>query len=338
LILYISPASRPLTGHEPHELIGRAGIELIHPEDRAMVSEAYRDLFEHTGAITSPPYRMLRKDGTIVWIESTVRAVRDPVTGEAIELQASARDISARMRADLALERTNAELERSNAELERFAYDASHDLGQPLRVIENLMKRLTEEQGQGLGPAGRRLVASALEGVGRMQTLIQDLLEYAKVSSEPLARNTVDCSEIVDQILEVFAEAIAEKNGLISAGRLPSVTAHQAQIRQLFQNLLSNAIKFTRDAEPPRVAIDAERQDGEWKFSVVDNGIGIEERDAERIFEMFRRLHAPDAYAGNGMGLSICKRIVERHGGRIWAGPAGGGGSALFFTLPDVKV
>jgi light-regulated signal transduction histidine kinase (bacteriophytochrome) len=319
------------------------GNEFVHPDDLPRVLDAYEHLLDRPDPVTSPPYRVRRKDGTFVWIETTVRAVRDPATGEAIELQAAARDISARMRADQALgraneelARSNAELERSNAELERFAYDASHDLGQPLRVMDQLMERLTREHGDEMGPDELQICAAVLDGIERMQVLMADLLEYSRVSSEPLARRSVDCSEIVEEARELLTETIAEKHGSVTAGPLPSVEAHPAQLRQLFQNLISNALKFAREGDSLRVTINAERHDGGWRFAVVDNGIGINPSDSQRIFEMFRRLHAPDAYAGTGMGLSICKRIVERHGGRIWVEPAPGGGSAFFFTIPDL--
>ncbi len=358
VLRYVSPASRMLTGYEPNELIGRSGYEFIHPDDLNQVVNAHIALLDTPRTIITPPYRTRRKDGSYVWIESTVRPIRDPETGDIVEIQAAARDITQRQRVELALEqaytelehanerlehtnqqlgRANAELGRSNVELEQFAYDASHDLGEPLRMMAQLAGELAGQYGSTFDERGEQLCTSIIDGVDRMQTLISDLLEYSRVSSDPLHIEPVDCGKVLEETLELLSETIEDKQVTVIAEPLPRVMAHRSQLGQLFQNLLSNALKFAREGAPLEVYVSAGREDAAWRFSVRDNGIGIDSHNADRVFEMFRRLHARDAYAGTGMGLSICKRIVERHGGRIWVESAPGGGSVFRFTIPDAS-
>jgi PAS domain S-box-containing protein len=342
VIRYVSPASTAMTGWRPEELIGRSGYEFIHPDDLRRVVQAHAGLLDRRRSITAPPYRVSRKDGGWVWVETTVRPIRDPESGEVVEVQASARDITRRRvteealeRAYAELERTNVELERSNVELEQFAYDASHDLGEPLRVMTQLALRLCQEHAGSMDEEAQRLAASIVDGLDRMQTLIADLLEYSRVSREPPLHQDVDCGVLLAETLELLEETIAEKEARIEVGALPVVRAHPTQLGQMFQNLLSNALKFSRDDSALTVEMSAERGLGAWRFTVADNGIGIDPKHSERVFEMFRRLNPRDAYAGTGMGLSICKRIVERHGGRIWVEHRPEGGSAFCFTIPD---
>jgi PAS domain S-box-containing protein len=342
VLQYMSPACRTLVGFEPEDLIGHSGYEFIHPDDIGVVAEAHASLLDDDGPSTSPPYRIRRKDGTYVWIESTVRAIRDPDSDEIVEFQSSARDITVRRQAEEALEHAHTELkrraaalERSNVELEQFAYDASHDLGEPLRILAQLTARLCAQWGDTFDEGGRRMMRSIVDGVDRMQTLVADLLEYSRASREPLELEPLDCSEVVRQTLELLEESISEKAASVSCGELPTVRAHLTQLGQVFQNLISNALKFTKSGDPPRVHVSAEREAEAWRFLIRDNGIGIDPGHSMRVFEMFRRLHPDHTYAGTGMGLSICKRIVENHGGRIWAAPAEGVGTVFHFTIPD---
>ena len=265
----------------------------------------------------------LEADGAPSRMRGTVQDVTE---------QAQARAKLSEMHAEL--KRRSDELERSNLELEQFAYDASHDLGEPLRIMSRLARTMAEKYGDQLDSQGTQLLTSLVDGAERMQMLISDLLEYSRVSREPLERAKVDCRAAFEEAVELLSESIAEKNGVVTRGELPVLEAHPAQFRQLLQNLLSNALKFSVDSDL-RVHIDATREDVGWLFSVSDNGIGIDPGNAKRVFELFRRLHPGDAYAGTGMGLSICKRIVERHGGRIWVEPAEQRGSIFRFTIPD---
>lgn len=231
------------------------------------------------------------------------------------------------------LERRAEELERSNLELEQFAYDASHDLTEPLSIMSQLGSRLGNKYGHRLDAEAQQIITSIVDGAERMQMLINDLLEYSRASRDPLDRQPVDCAAVLEETRELLADSIAEKEATVTFELLPTIRAQPTQMVQVFQNLLSNALKFADGL--PRVHFAARRDGAEWHFTVRDNGIGIDPLHAARVFEMFRRLNPRDTYAGTGLGLSICKRIVERHGGAIWVEPGGAGGSVFHFTIPD---
>jgi chemotaxis family two-component system sensor kinase Cph1 len=239
----------------------------------------------------------------------------------------------------LELERANAELaaakgqlERSNEELQRFATVASHDLRDPLRVVSGFAELLGRRYGDQLEGEGARFLEAISSGVARMDELIADLLDYARAGRADAPREQVDCNAVVADALAVLDVAIREHGAEIQADPLPTVGGYPGPLRQVFQNLIANAIKFAGD-EPPRVSIWAARVPGAWRFTIRDNGIGVDRADADRIFGMFTRLHATERYPGTGVGLAVCQRIVEVHGGRIWVEPAPGGGSQFMFTL-----
>ena len=470
-IRYVSPACRNEGGWEPEELVGLSAYDLIHPDDAAKLAELHANQLEDPKPHTTPPYRALRKDGTYGWLQSTVRPVVDPDSGEIVEFHSASRDITdwlvthrrlgcsermlahaqrlsrigswerdfrteevtwsdelyeifglerghyeptyerflervherdrdrvrrliedtytkggtavfecgivrpdgevrviecrreailedgeivlsrgtvqdvtERKRAAESLQRLHkelesktAELERSNLELEQFAYDASHDLAEPLRLMSRIARTFAEEYGEQLNGRGKQFVTSILDGTERMRLLITDLLEYSRVSREPMERSSVNCQTALNEATELLAESIEEKSAVVTSDQMPTIEAHPAEFRQLLQNLLSNALKFADDS-PLRIHVGAARNGTRWQFSVSDNGIGIEPEHAKRVFELFRRVHPGDVYSGTGMGLSICKRIVERHGGRIWVESAKGQGSVFRFTIPDCEV
>jgi len=226
-------------------------------------------------------------------------------------------------------------LERSNAELEQFAYVASHDLQEPLRMVASYTELLARRYEGRLDADAERFIAYAVDGAKRMQQLVNDLLAFARVQSNGGAFEICACEDIVAGVVADLARPLEESQGEVTCAPLPTVMADRVQLGQLFQNLISNSLKF-RSAEPPRVHITARRSGADWRFSVRDNGIGFEPQYAERIFRMFQRLHARGTYSGTGIGLAIAKRIVERHGGRIWAESSAGGGSTVFFTVPAI--
>jgi light-regulated signal transduction histidine kinase (bacteriophytochrome) len=234
------------------------------------------------------------------------------------------------------LERHADELERANAELKAFAYAMSHDLSEPLRTISGFVQLLADRYRGQLDSDADEFIAFVVEGAGRMQRLIDDLLAYSRVGSAPLDLQAVDCNRVLARVGRDLGASIAEAGASVEVGELPTVTADPKQLERLFANLVSNAVKF-RGPEPPRVRVSALKNGRSWRFSVIDNGIGIEARHGERVFDVFQRLQAPGEYDGTGIGLSICKRIVERHGGRIWVERPEGGGSAFLFTVPDVE-
>jgi signal transduction histidine kinase len=226
------------------------------------------------------------------------------------------------------------ELARSNGELEQFAYVASHDLQEPLRAVAGCVQLLQQRyQGQ-LDSRADVLIAHAVDGAVRMQTLINDLLAFSRVDSRGQRFELVDCAAVLRDVLANLDVAIKESGAVVTHGALPTVMADRLQLVQVFQNLLSNAIKF-RGEQSPDISVGAENSAGAWKFAVRDNGIGIELPYRERIFVIFQRLHTRREYPGTGIGLAICKKVVESHGGHIWVESELGKGSTFFFTIPD---
>lgn len=234
------------------------------------------------------------------------------------------------------LEHSVKELARSNAELQQFAYVASHDLQEPLRMVSSYTQLLAKRYRGRLDADADDFIGFAVDGAARMQKLIQDLLAYSRVGTRNLERQAVSMDSVLEYATDMLQLVIKGTDAAVTHESLPSIKVDERQMTQLFQNLISNAIKF-RGQEPPRIHVSATRLDGEWLFSVHDNGIGIEPQYADRIFVIFQRLHNRDDYPGTGIGLAICKKIVERHGGRIWMESEPGKGSTFFFTVPDGK-
>ena len=242
-------------------------------------------------------------------------------------------DISERKAIERALQLHSKELERSNADLEQFAYVASHDLQEPLRVITNFTQLLAKRYKGKLDSDADEFVAFIVDGATRMHRLINDLLGYARLGSRGAEFAAVDCEEILADAVSNLGSAIEESGAKLTHDPLPTVMADKDQLSRLFQNLLGNAIKF-HAVDPPVVHVSARRNENEWLFSVQDNGIGIDPEFFERIFLIFQRLHGRNEYSGTGIGLAICRKIVERHGGKIWIKSQAGKGSTFYFTMP----
>jgi signal transduction histidine kinase len=238
-----------------------------------------------------------------------------------------------RRQAEQDLAKKVGELARSNADLEQFAYVASHDLQEPLRMVTAYTQLLGERYRGKLDADADKFIGYASEGAMRMQVLIQDLLAFSRVGRAESSDATIDCNGVVQEVLQVLSAAIEESGAAISYSQLPQLQGDRTQFGQLFQNLIGNAIKF-RGREPPRISVQAENKEEQWWFEVSDNGIGIAPENAEKVFEVFHRLNARTEYPGNGIGLAICKKIVERCGGRIWVESQNGSGSSFKFTLP----
>lgn len=231
-------------------------------------------------------------------------------------------------------EETQAALERSNKELEQLAYVASHDMQEPLRMVASYLQLVAKRYQGRLDAEADEFIGYAVDGAKRMQTLINDLLAYSRLGTKARPFEPTDCDALMATVRRNLQVAIEESGAHIECGPLPLVEGDPTQLLQLFQNLVGNAIKFRRKGEPVRVQVQARRGDEHWHFSVQDDGIGIAPEYFERIFVLFQRLHGHGAYPGTGIGLALCKRIVERHGGHIGVESSPGHGSTFWFTLP----
>ena len=305
------------------DVVPTAVFERLAPEYHAALAGETRsfDLDAHDGSAT-------------YWVQ--IAPLRDEL-GHIIGGMAIARDISARREAERSLEERAGELERSNAELEQFAYVASHDLSEPLRMVSSYLQLLRRRYHGKLDADADQFIDYAVDGAGRMRNLIDDLLTYSRAGrgDQPLAG--VDSRALVERVVDALRHGDDARAAEIAIGDLPAVHGDEQQLGQLFQNLIGNAIKFVPEDRMPRVEVSAERDGARWRFSVADNGIGMEPAHADRIFRMFQRLHSRDDYPGTGIGLAIAKKVVERHGGTIWVESRPEGGSRFSFTLPAAR-
>lgn len=242
------------------------------------------------------------------------------------------REIATTRAAGEAIQRQAEELAKSNAELEQFAYVASHDLQEPLRAVSGCVQILQKRYGDKLDSGADELIGHTVDGAARMQKLINDLLAYSRITTRGKELLPISAAEAVKHALRNLEVSMRERNAEVIVEALPRVRADETQLALLFQNLIGNGLKFTK--VPPKIKITARRDGGEWMFGVADNGIGIAPEYFERIFGVFQRLHTRDEYPGTGIGLSICRKIVERHGGRMWLESQPGAGTTFYFTLP----
>ena len=275
----------------------------------------------------STPLRRLRASADRI---ATGQMVEPGFTDRRDEIGSLSRAMTTMVRS---LTKQSDELKRSNADLEQFAYVASHDLQEPLRMVSGFTGLLKRRYSGKLDADADEYIDFAVGGANRMQSLINDLLSFSRVGREELAAKPVNTQIALDQALANLQSAIEDRSALVSSSQLPTVWADHGMLVRLFQNLISNALKFCKAARPI-VRIQAEARGGDWVFSVADNGIGIEPQYRDRIFLIFQRLHKQSEYPGTGIGLAVCKRIVERNGGRIWLESEPGKGTTFFFTLP----
>ena len=306
--------------------------DLVHPDDITWV-EAESQAALARGEPFDLEHRIVRPSGEIRWLQTIARGITDE-QGEVVRVLGVNMDITARKTAELALARSAEEMERSNEELQRFAYVASHDLQEPLRSIVSFSQLLERRYKGKLDTDADEFITFIVEGGARMQQLIMDLLQLSRVETKAKPLVPTDAGEVVADALRLLETPIREAGATITVGDMPVVMADAAQLAQVFTNLVSNALKYRRPDVPPEVRISAERAGKFWRFSVADNGIGIEAEYFDRIFVIFQRLHTREEYAGTGIGLAVVRKIVERHGGRVGVESTLGQGSTFFFTLP----
>jgi PAS domain S-box-containing protein len=314
-------------GWPREELAVKPYLEIVHPDDRAE-TEAQIARLAQGETIAEYVCRILCMDGSIRWM-----AWSGGPGDEAFYIVG--RDVSERLVMEHELAQRAERLSNTNAELQDFAYTASHDLSEPLRMVASFLGLLERRAGEALDEKSLEYLRQASEGAQRMRNLIDDLLLYSRVANEEPCREQVDLRALVDRVLAVLGPAIEQEGASIVVGDLPTLVAEPTQLAQLLQNLIGNAVKFHPPGRPPTVRVTARRTIGGCVVTVADDGIGIPDSDQERIFAMFTRLHGRDEYAGTGIGLAICRRIAERHGGRIYVESDAGSGSAFHTLLPD---
>ncbi|RZN33931.1 MAG: PAS domain S-box protein [Methanosarcinales archaeon] len=330
-ILDINNTACDMYGY-PREELRRQGVQTISMGEAPYDQEDATRWMKKAAAEEPQVFewRAKHKSGHLFWVEVSIRSA---VVGGHNRLLVVAREISERKAAEKELQERATALERSNKELEQFAYVASHDLQEPLRMVSSYMQLLSRRYKGKLDSDADDFIGFAVDGVKRMQTLIHDLLVYSRVGTHCKPFEPTKCEDVLEQALSNLKVTISDSGAVVTHDALPTVAADDTQLVQLFQNLISNAIKF-HDGAAPRVHIAAEQKDGNWLFSVADNGIGIDPKFFKRIFVIFQRLHGIDEYSGTGIGLSVCKKIVERHDGRMWVESEQGKGTTFYFTIP----
>lgn len=330
-ILQVNLAGARLLGSKRAHLIGEHFNAYVALKDRTVFNALLARLLS-TNYAASCEIALDADELLYLCIEGT----RAPEAGGNAEVRIVASDVSARVRAEQGLQSTLTELKRSNIELQRFATAACHDLHEPLRMVWAYLDLVKERYADCLDDDGREFVDFAREGAHRLQKMLDDLLDYSRATLAGPALCASDSSAALGTALSDLALLIRESGAQVTGPDLPMVRANTVLISRVFRNLITNSIRFCRE-KPPRIHVSARPKADQWVFAVEDNGIGMKEGDLDRIFGLFKRLHAHDEYPGTGVGLSLCKRIIERHGGSIWVESEEGKGSTFFFTLPATK-
>ncbi|MDZ7843464.1 MAG: ATP-binding protein [Anaerolineales bacterium] len=307
-------------------------VELFEGGEQQLIEERIRETFERGSSTVIANFKSKSGKKT----PFLLTGVRAEIEGRLL-LIGTGVDISNRVAAEKAFEQKARELARSNQDLEQFAYVASHDLQEPLRMVASYLQLLERRYGNTLEGDAREFMAYAVDGATRMKHLINDLLAYSRVGIRGGSYSRIDLNQVLGKVHSNLVELIEETNAVITHGELPVVPADETQITQLFQNLISNAIKFRKEGVSPVIQIFSRLRNGGWEIAVQDNGIGFDPKYTDRVFVLFQRLHNQEEYEGTGIGLAISKRIVERHGGKIWVDSEVGRGTTFTFTLPEKR-
>jgi PAS domain S-box-containing protein len=333
-IVLVNRETERLFGYARAELLGQSIETLVPGRFRSNHPQYRADFLSHPSTRLMGAGRDLhglRKNGTEIPVEIGLTPIE---TDAGLFVLSIIVDISERKMAEEALRKSAEELKRSNAELEQFAYVASHDLQEPLRMVIGFLQLLEQRYKEQLDEKAKTYIEHAVSGASRMLQLINDLLEYSRVQHKGVRLEIVDLNKCLDSATANLQSRLQESGAIVKREDLPRVHGDRTQLTQLFQNLLGNAIKFQRKEIPPEIKINCRRSGGQWSFSMSDNGIGIGAEYRDKIFLIFQRLHSQKEYPGTGIGLAICKKIVEQHGGQIWVESPPGTGSVFCFTLP----
>jgi len=333
-ILSWNPAAEKLYGFSEKDAVGR-NISIVVPDFKLKELEHLLGKVSKGERIESFETKRMRRDKSILDVSLTLSPIREE-SGLVTRVSAISRDITFKKQVEEELRRYAEELALSNEELYVFSYAASHDLQEPLRSIQNFLETLNKKYKKRLGPEMEEQIIAADDGVTRMHRLITDFLMYSRVGTERAAKEEIDCNLALKDALANLDAAIKESNAAIKQYTLPRVFGNFVQVTQVFQNLIANAIKYQGENKP-NIEVSAEKKDGMWLFAVKDNGIGIEQWFSERIFIVFQKLHDHRKYPGSGIGLALCKRVVEKHGGKIWFESEVGKGTTFLFTLPIIE-
>jgi len=330
LVTYANAKLTDMLGYSLEEGIGKSIWDFISEESKDIIKLNLEKMLQDIN--NSYELKLTKKDGSFLWASTNIKVLFDE-DGKLLGSLSMLTDITERKKAEQNLKLKLEELSRSNEELEQFAYITSHDLKEPLRMITSYLQLLQRRYQGNLDDKADKYINFAVDGASRMQNMINDILEYSRLARPNTEPKTVDCEFILNRVLSSLKLIINGNKASVSHDPLPEVVADSIQLDQVFQNLILNGIKF-RSEEAPKIHISAEKKANEWVFSVQDNGIGIDPQYSKRIFEIFKRLHTREQYSGTGIGLAVCKKIVEGHGGQIWVESELCKGSTFYFTLP----
>jgi PAS domain S-box-containing protein len=325
-----------ILGYSEVELQTKKWQELTHPDDIQESKDIIQALLKGDKINARYEKRYLHKDGSIIWTDVSTTLHRDQ-NDNPLFFITTINDTTSRKKTEEQLKSTMQNLERSNQELEQFAYVASHDLQEPLRMVSSYTQLLERRYKDKLDQDANEFIQYAVDGATRMQKLINDLLDYSRVTSRGKEFTIVDTSQVLGQTISNLQESIIENTALITNDDLPKVKADESQILRVFQNLIQNALKFKNKSELPKIHISCKKNNDFYEFSIRDNGIGMDMQYHDRVFTIFQRLHTKEEYPGTGIGLSICKRIIERNGGKIWFESKVNEGTTFYFTLSSLS-
>lgn len=343
--LYFGDGFEELFGHHVQNNTGdfSTWYDHIHPEDKErIILSRLNKIIQHAESTWKDEYRYIRADGTIAYISDRGILLRNSIG--TYRMIGAMQDVTELKENEIAigilnksLEKRAEELAASNEELERFAYVASHDLQEPLRMVSSFLQLLQKKYESQLDETGQKYISYAVDGADRMKTLILDLLEYSRISSDKENHTIINLNDLVSKTLQMLDPLVDESEASIIVSTLPQICGNTSQLIRLFQNLISNALKY-RSALKPVIEVGCHETNDEWEFFVKDNGIGIDAKYFEKIFIIFQRLHGKTEYGGTGIGLAICKKIVDLHGGKIWVESSIQKGSKFYFTISKFQM